>query len=90
MLQYNALSAGFPGHRLCCSDLPVVPLLPCRYKGIGQGIMLHYTCPGGNPAHTVLQMVSCCSNSPEALQLAADAWSTVSGVVHTVAEHGAH
>jgi hypothetical protein len=40
--------------------------------------MLHYTCPGGNPAHTVLQLVSCCSNSPEALQLAADAWSTVS------------
>lgn len=45
-----------------------------RYKG---KIQLHYMCPGDNPAHTVLQLVACCSNSPQAVKLTADAWNTV-------------
>jgi hypothetical protein len=34
-------------------------------------------CPGNDPAHTVLQLVACCSNSPQAVELSADAWNTV-------------
>jgi len=49
-------------------------VLLCRFKG---KILLHYMCPGDNPAHTIMQLISCCSNSPEALQLAADAWNEV-------------